>query len=61
MPVEFRWKLLGIMLAKFFAVVAYDYLVVNGRWQRKRFSEEPAQPAKKGSAIPQQPLTGSNV
>jgi magnesium-transporting ATPase (P-type) len=44
MPIEFRLKLLAIMMANFLAVLAYEYLIVNGVWQRKRALKELAQP-----------------
>jgi magnesium-transporting ATPase (P-type) len=45
MPMEFRVKLLGIMLSNGLAVGVYEYFVVNGLWQRRRFKKTLAQPA----------------
>ena len=44
MPIEFRYKLLGIMLANGICVVAYEFFVVNGLWQRQRFQKTLAKP-----------------
>jgi magnesium-transporting ATPase (P-type) len=35
MPMEFRLKLLGVMLANALCILAYEYFVVNGLWQRR--------------------------
>lgn len=51
MPMEFRLKLLGIMLANGACVVGYEYFVVNGWWQRKRFSKELAEPPRIDESI----------
>jgi predicted P-type ATPase len=45
MPMEFRLKVLGIMFANGLAVGVYEYVVVNGLWQRRRFKKSLAQPA----------------
>lgn len=47
MPMEFRLKLLGIMLANCICILAYEFFVVNGCWQRRRFAKELAEPAAK--------------
>jgi magnesium-transporting ATPase (P-type) len=35
MPMEFRLKLLGVMMANALFIIAYEYFVVNGLWQRR--------------------------
>lgn len=57
MPMEFRLKLLAIMLTNGLCVVLYEYFVVNGWWQRRRFVKELAAPAAKNYT----PVPGDSV
>jgi predicted P-type ATPase len=42
MPVEFRFKMLAVMLGNACAVIGYEYFVVNGLWQCRRDNDKPA-------------------